>query len=93
MLLDDVIVVEQPFAGRSDIGSLVGRGRQARVRAFEETAGSVEPGQKRGAAAGLRGGQSLAPGDFAGALGQVLRPQELAVDRAGEEVLACLGTS
>ncbi|HET6578771.1 MAG TPA: hypothetical protein VFG66_10625 [Gemmatimonadales bacterium] len=91
MLLHDVVVVEQPFAGRADVGAPVGRVGETQVRALEDAAGVVEPGEERGPPAGRTPGQPLPGGQVLGSLGQVLVAQQLAADRAGEQNLAGVG--
>ena len=60
--------------------------------AFEDAAGVVEPGEeRRPPAARPRLGQPLPGGQVLGALGQVLGAEQLAADRAGEQILAGVG--
>jgi hypothetical protein len=91
VLLHDVVVVEQPFAGRADVGAPVGRVGEADVCALEDAAGVVEPGQERGPPPARPPGQPLPGGQVLGPLGEVLVAQQLAADRAGEQDLAGIG--
>jgi hypothetical protein len=95
VLLHDVVVVEQPVPGRAEVGALVGGSGEARVGALQDAAGAFEAGEQGRAppAAGSRRRETLAGGRDLGALGEVLGAEELAVDRAGEEVLAGIGAA
>jgi hypothetical protein len=93
VLLHDVIVVEQPFAGRADVGAPVGRVGETQVRALEDAASVVEPGEQRGPPPARPPGQPLPGGQVLGPLGEMLVAQQLAADRAGEQNLAGIGAA
>jgi len=82
-----VIVVQQPFACRTDIGAILrGRG-EPRLRLYQDATGSVEPGEQGGSSpGGLPAGDALSGGHGVRALGEVLSAEELAPDRTGKEV-------
>jgi hypothetical protein len=88
VLLDDVVVVEQPLAGGADIEAAVGGGGEPRLRIVQDAAGPVQAGEEWGAPAGGPEGEPLALGQLLRALAQVLRAQQLAADGPGEKGLA-----
>ena len=90
MLLDDVVVVEQPLAGGADVDAAIGGGGEPGLRIVQDPAGPVQPGEQRGTPAGGPGGEPLALGQVLRALGQVLRAEQLAADRSREEGLGCV---
>jgi hypothetical protein len=88
VLLDDVIVVEQPVASGADVEAAVrGRG-EAGLRIVQDAAGPVQAGEEWGATAGGPEGEPLALGQVLRALAQVLGAQQLAMDGPGEKGLA-----
>jgi hypothetical protein len=88
VLLDDVVVVEQPVAGGADVDPAVGGGREPDLRIVQDAAGPVQAGEERGATAGGPEGEALALGQVLRALAQMLGAQQLAADGPGEEGLA-----
>jgi hypothetical protein len=94
VLLDHVVVVEQPLTGRAHVGLAVtvrvgiADGGEAPVGVFQDLPGVVEPGEERSPPDRPFDRQLLARRQFLGPLGQVLGPQKLASDGAGEAVLA-----
>ena len=94
VLLHHVVVVEQPLAGRTHVGtpSLIGvgvaRGGEPAVGVFQDAPGVVEPGEERGAPDRPLDRQPLTGRHLLGPLGQVLGAQQLAADGAGEAILA-----
>jgi hypothetical protein len=89
-----VIVVEQPFSGRADLHAPVGGGGQARVRVLQDAPAAVEAVEEGGPSAGaLAPVQPLPRRQGVGPLGQMLGPEQLAANGAGEEILAGLGTA
>ena len=87
VLLHHVEVVEQPLARRADVDVAVGGGREPLVRIVEDAAGLVQPGEEPRAPAGGLGRNPLLPRDGPGPLGEVLGAQQLAADRAGEQIV------
>jgi hypothetical protein len=88
VLLHHVVVVEQPLTGGTDIDTSVGGGEPP-VGLFEDAAGPIQPGEKRGLPAGASPGrQALTEGDLLGPLGQALGAEQLAANGSGEAVLA-----
>jgi hypothetical protein len=86
VLLDDVVVVEEPVGGRSDVQRLrLGRAER-RVGVVEDAPRLVEPRQQP---RGLRARRmvALSAGELAGAGGELLGAEELAPDGPGDEVL------
>lgn len=64
------------------------------MRAFQDPAGAVETSEKRSAPPALnRGGEALARRDRPGALGEALGAEQLAADRASQEVFAGVGAA
>jgi hypothetical protein len=51
VILDHVVVVEQPFAGGADVGPPVGGGGKPGVRGLEDPPGAVEAVEQWGPAA------------------------------------------
>ena len=93
MLLDDVEVVEQPVAGRTDVNVVLGGGREPGMRVVEDAAGLVEPLEQTGPPPRRVAREDpLAGRDRAGPVGEVFGAQQLAPDRAGErQLLASVG--
>jgi hypothetical protein len=87
VLLDHVVVVEQPFARGADVEPAVGAGGEPVVGVLQDGARAGEPGEERGPPSPPGGRQPLAGGEVLRPLGEVLGPEQLAADRAGEEVL------
>jgi hypothetical protein len=88
VLLHHVVVVEQPFTGRTDIFGPV-RGGEPVVGFLEDPAGAVEAREKRGLPPSPPSGrQALTGRDFPGPLGQALGAEQLAADGPGEPILA-----
>jgi hypothetical protein len=91
VFLDYMEVVEKPFSGRPDVDIGGGGGGEPGVGIVQNAPGVVEPGEQRPAAAPRPdAGEALAGGDGAGAIGEVLRPEQFAADRTGQELLAGL---
>ncbi|HET6836387.1 MAG TPA: hypothetical protein VFH24_00020 [Gemmatimonadales bacterium] len=93
MLLYHVVVVQQPLAGGAHAGAAVGRRGQLSVGVLQDAAGLLQPDQQRSAPAGPPlDGEFLPAGDDLGPFGQVLSAKQLTADRAGEDVLAGVGS-
>jgi hypothetical protein len=86
VLLDDVEVVEQPLARRSDVGVAVGGVGEPGVGVVEDAPRVVEAREQARAGPPARG-EALLAGDGARALAQVLGAEQLAADGAREQVL------
>jgi hypothetical protein len=94
VILHDVIVVEQPFAGGADVHTPVGGGGEARVRVLEDVPGAVEAvEERRPPARTFSPIQPLPRCQGLGSLAQVLGAKQLAPDGAGEQILAGIGTA
>ena len=61
VLLDDVEVVEQPLAGRADVGPVVGGGGEPGVGLVQDAAGLVQPGEQAGCRARRGRGTTRCP--------------------------------
>jgi hypothetical protein len=94
VLLNHVIVVEEPLSRGADI-YFVGSGiRELSVRIVEQPPRVIEADQERGVRAAAPGArETLTGGDGAGAIGEVLGAEELTADRSGEELFACVGAA
>ena len=91
MLQQDVVIIQQPFAGRPDIPSRIGGGGEPVLGVVQNPAGGIQPiqeGDPPPAAHGRR--QPLAAGDRLSALGEMLGAEHLAGDGAGDQVLAAV---
>jgi hypothetical protein len=86
VLVDDVVVVEQPLRRRSDVERLRLRRADARVGVVEDPPGLLEAGQQTG---GLLTGAMvpLAARELARPRSERLGAEEVPADRAGDEVL------
>jgi hypothetical protein len=88
VLLQHVVVVEEPFTGRADIFDTV-RGGEPVVGFLEDPAGAVETPEKRCLPPSPSSGrQALTGRDLPGPLGQTLGAEQLPADRPGEPILA-----
>jgi hypothetical protein len=87
VFLHHVVIVEKPLAGGADVCGPVGGGGEPSVGVVEDDPGGVEPREEGRASAATGAGQPLAGGKLPGALGEVLGSEQLAADRAGDEVL------
>jgi len=95
VLLDDVEVIQQPFAGRADVDITVGGFRQPGVNVIQDPAGLIEPPQQPGPAGRratslydlLSGRDRLSP------FGEMLGAQQLTADRTGEQLIGSAGTA
>jgi len=88
VFLDDVVVVEQPFARRPDVDLGIRGGGQAPLRVVEDAAAAVEPCEQRGRPpAAARGGEPLDPRDRLRPLREAIDAEQVAADRPGEQVL------
>ncbi|MBA3318490.1 MAG: hypothetical protein H0T50_10425 [Gemmatimonadales bacterium] len=89
-----MIVVEQPLPGGAHVQLLVGGVGQPEAGVLQDAPGPVEAVEQRGLPAGaLAPVEPLLRGESVGPFGQVLRAQQLAPDRPGEQVLAGVGTA
>ncbi|HEY7612140.1 MAG TPA: hypothetical protein VH764_04045 [Gemmatimonadales bacterium] len=80
-------IVQQPFAGGADVvAAPLGR-RQPVVRVGEDAAGLIEAVQEAVAGAGRTLDEPLRLGQRSRPLGQTLAAEQLAPDRAGEELV------
>jgi hypothetical protein len=94
VLLDDVVVVEQPLAGRSDVYTAVGGRGQPGVRILQDSPGAGEPVEERGPAPGSPSPiQPLARGESMSPLAQVLGAEQLAPNGASQQTLTCVGAA
>ena len=88
MFLDDVIVVEQPFARRPDVDLGIRGGGQAALRVVEDAAAAVEPcEQRRCPPAAARGREPLDPRDGLRPFREAIGAEQVAANGAGEQVL------
>jgi len=89
VLLDHVVVVQQPLTRGPDVLAAVGGGGEPRVGILQNSAGAVETRQERSPApAGARDGQPLLRGQGLSPLTEVLGPEQLAADRPREQIFA-----
>jgi hypothetical protein len=94
VVLNHVVVVEQPFPGGTDVLALVGGGGEPGVGGLEDPPGAVEAVEEGSPPAGTQPPvQPLLGREGVGTLGQMLGAQQLATDRPREEVLAGVGTA
>jgi hypothetical protein len=94
VLLDDVVVVQQPLTRGADVLAAVGGGGEPRVGIFQNPAGAVEARQERGSPpAGRRATQALLRGQGLRPLAEVLGAEQLAADRSREQIFACVRTT
>jgi hypothetical protein len=95
VLLDDVEVVQQPFAGRTYVDITVAGFRQPGVNVIQDLAGLIEPRQQPGPTGGratsrydlLSGRDCLSP------FREMLGAQQLAADRTGEQLIGSAGAA
>ena len=87
MLLDHVEVVEQPLAGRPDVVVPLLGGGEPVVGVGEDPAGLVESREQVVTGPGGPRGEPLPLREGPRALGQALGAQQLAPDRAGDELV------
>jgi hypothetical protein len=93
VLLDHVVVVEEPLAGGTDADAAVGGDGQALVGVFQDIPGVLQADQERGAPALPPSRRDpLSGGDGLGPFGQVFDAEQLTTDRASEQVLAGVGS-
>ena len=94
MILHHVKVVEQPFAGGTDVHATVGGGGEPRVRLLEDAPGAVEAVEERGPPPGaFPPVQPLPRGEGLGPLAEMFGAEQLATNGAGEQVLPGVGTA
>jgi hypothetical protein len=94
VVLHDVKVVEQPFAGGADVYAPVGGCGEPRVRLLEDAPGAVEAIEERRPPAGaFPPVQPLPRGEGVGPLAQMFGAEQLASNGAGEQILAGVGTA
>jgi hypothetical protein len=81
-------IIQQPFAGRTDVDTVIKGGEQTIVRVVDDPACSVQAGKeaRRPSAAPHHG--ALISGQQSRALGQLVRAKEVASDRTGEKILS-----
>ena len=88
MLLDDVVVVEEPVAGRSDV-RLRRRGRgQPLVRGVEDALGAFQAREQRGAVAPPATNQCLRSRMGPRAFREMLGAEQLTANRASERFVS-----
>lgn len=91
MLLDYVIVVEEPLTCRSDVGLAKGGGRQTFMDLVEQDAGRIEADKQECATpcfcSGLAFCDALSARESSGAFGEMLGAEKVASYRAGNEVI------
>ena len=86
VLLNDVIVVEQPVAGGADVAPGIGRGQQPAMGIGEDASGGIEAREERGAPpAALR--EPLRFRERPRALGESFGAEQVTADRAGQDGL------
>jgi hypothetical protein len=94
VLLDHVVVVQQPLTGGPDVLAAVGGGGEPRVGILQNSAGAVETRQERSPPPpGTRDGQTLLRGQGLRPLTEMLGAEQLAADRAREQIFACVRTT
>ena len=86
VLLDDVVVVEQPVARRSHFAAAVRRIEQSAMGAGENAPRTVQPREQRGLPA-PPSGEPLRLGEGLRPLGQALGAEEVTANRAGQHRL------
>jgi hypothetical protein len=94
VFLDDVKVVQQPFARGTDIHIAIRGFRQSGVRVIEDATGLDEPGQEPGPA--LRPPplhHLLRRRNRLGSLGEVLGAQQFTANRPGEQLVGNAGAA
>jgi hypothetical protein len=86
VLLDDVVVVQEPVGGGADVERLGLRAPEPLVRVVEDAPRVVQPGeQPRGLQPRLV--VALGAGEVAGAGRELFSAEELAADGSGDEIL------
>jgi hypothetical protein len=87
VLLHDEVVVEQPLACRSQVDGCARLRREPGLDVFQDPLRTVQARQQ-GCSPGSASpwGELLFLCDGAGALGQVVSPEQLTADRPGEKV-------
>ncbi|MCC7132599.1 MAG: hypothetical protein IT352_08140 [Gemmatimonadales bacterium] len=89
MLFDDVVVVQKPIAGGTDILTKIGALGQAPVDGFEVAAGAVEAPEKGGGApAGPGWSDPLRAGRDAGSIVKVFGSKKFPSDRPDQDLVA-----
>ena len=89
MLLNDVIVVQEPLTRGAHLDATADARGEPRVRVVEEQSGVTESEEERALPRSASSwGETLALGDRPRAVCELIRSQELATQRAGEEVLS-----
>src|SRR5687768_12097774 len=85
VLLDDIEVVEEPVARRTDVETALGAGVELVVHPVEDVSGILEPKQQRCYAALFLGRKKVVPArDCARSLAKSLRAQHFATNRTDE---------
>lgn len=90
MFLHDVVVVEQPFPRRADIGAPQRRLPETGVNAVEDLPGGVQPREEPRAALAERGSASrgaLGSGECARTFREMLGTEQFSADRAGDQIV------
>jgi hypothetical protein len=94
VLLDDVVVVQQPLSRGPDVLAAVGRGGEARLGILQNPAGVIETRQeRRPPPAGTRVGQALLRGQGLRPLTEMLGAEQFAADRPRERSFPCVRTT
>jgi hypothetical protein len=94
VVLDHVVVVEQPFPGGADVDAPIGRAGEPVMRDLQDPARAVEAIEQGSPPTRLLSPvQPLAGRQALGALGQMLGAQQLATDRPREQIFAGVGTA
>jgi hypothetical protein len=89
VVLQDVVVVEQPVAGGADVAPERGGGGQPLVGFLEDPAGPGNAGEERGPPpCAAAGGQVLCDRYRLGPFPEVLGAQQLSPDRSREQLFA-----
>ena len=94
VLLDDVEVVQQPFAGRAYVDISVGGFRQPGMNVVQDLAGLIETRQQPGPTRRATSLYDLLSGrNLLGPFREMLGAQQLAADRTSEQLIGSAGAA
>jgi hypothetical protein len=92
VFLNHVEVVQQPLSGGAHIDLASGAGHEPLVGVIQDATGLIQPREEPGATAfGSLQRNPLPSGHRPGSIGELFGTQELAPDRASEEIVGALG--